>query len=146
MDTTPPRSSPSASVRVTSPLVNAKILQVPLETITVSSVANQRTSPPSKIPQPITGTHMVVTSEAATTNHRMAPGRSHAKSPSELVLLSNRPNNLQKIGNGPVAMTSKPQQPNGPTVVQPIITRGCSNLPTVVTVQGPVPHREYNII
>lgn len=157
MDTTPPKSSPTTSVCVTSPLFNAKILQVPLDSQTMtsqavmtsqSSMTNHRTtSPPSKIPQPIGSNHVTDLS----TNHRGLPGRpvnlTTIKSPADLVMFNqqnkqNCINSLQpKVGNGPIAMTSEPQKGLiGPhaTIVQPISSQANATT-TVVTVQGPVP-------
>ncbi|KAF2361965.1 hypothetical protein FHG87_007276 [Trinorchestia longiramus] len=117
MDTSPPHSPRPSSVRVTSPTINAKIL------LDVSSMTSQH---------------------QATANHnsRMSPAVSKIPQPISKVEAVKSTNHMPRIvGNGPVAMTSQPQQQSfgvHSTIVQPIITRGSSGLPTVVTVQGPV--------
>lgn len=76
MEASPPRSSPSTSVRVTSPTVNAKILHVPLDVRNMTSTqGNQLTNHRTRIPQPITNNNIPVTSQSmgGPTNHLTLP-------------------------------------------------------------------------
>lgn len=152
METSTPRTSPTTSVRVTSPVINAKILHVPLDASAMTSqvaTSNHRTSPGSRIPQPIGSNHLSNSSDFLANHHKSPTGRNMCSKPipCDLVLLapgSRLNHHHQKIGNGPIAMTSQPQQVYGnhANIIQPTMSRGDANLQTVVTVQGSIIQRE----
>jgi len=132
MDTSTPNSS--SSITVNSP---SKMLPSSPQNST-----NHRTTPLSKIPQPVSSSgHMSLPSDVITNQRLMNVKPSNLptiKPPGDFMAINKTSNVLQKVGNGPVAMISEPQQALGQNIVQPIITRGNPNLPTVVTVEGPI--------